>query len=98
MKVLRDKNGKVEVDEQLELSPEHRKDMERLAAVADDWTDLAFGETPTVAVSALIGVLTRVLVLADGNPINEARILGQALQVQVRELLEELHGQNPFLN
>jgi hypothetical protein len=98
MKVMKDKNGRVEVDERFELSPEQRKDMERLPGVIVEWTDLAFRETPNVAVNALISVLSRVLIVAVGDPINEARVLGQVLQVQVRELLDALPGQASLMN
>lgn len=57
--IVRDKNGIVDVDEHFKLSPEHKKDMERLPEVVEKWTELAFRETPTVAVSACISVLSR---------------------------------------
>jgi hypothetical protein len=91
MNVLRDKNGVVCVDEKAELSAEYRKDMERLPVVVDELTDQMFRETPTVAVSACITVLSRVL-LAGGDPMNEARIIGEALQMIVRQHLEGLQG------
>ena len=90
MNVLRDKNGVVCVDENVELSPEHRKDMQRLPGVVDELTDQMFRETPTIAVSALISVLSRVLLVAGADPMNEARIVGEALKVFVRQHLEEL--------
>ena len=96
--IVRDKNGIVDVDEQFELSPEHKKDMERLPEVVAELTELAFRETPTVAVSACISVLSSVLLVGGSDPMNEARIVGESLQVIVRQRLKELHGQSHFIN
>ena len=98
MHVVRDKGGIVSVDEQPKLSPEHQKDMERLPEVVEQLTELAFRETPTVAVSACITVLSRVLLVAGTDPINEARIVGEALQVLVRHSVEGLRGSSVFFN
>ena len=38
--IVRDKNGIVDVDEQFELSPEHKKDMARLPDVVEVMTEL----------------------------------------------------------
>ena len=98
MNVVRDKNGRVCVDEQFEPSPEQQKDMDRLPDVVEELTDLAFRETPTVALSALISVLSRVLLVAGEDPMNEARIAGEAVQVFVRQHLEALQRETPFFN
>ena len=82
----------VDVDEQLEPSPELEGDMERLPHVADALTDLVFRETPTVAVSALVTVLGRVLLTADSDPVNAARIAGEAVQDFVRGNLHVAQG------
>ena len=76
--------GNVDVDKRFEPSPELEADMERLPLVADELTDLVFRETPTVAVSALVTVLGRVLLAADSDPVNAARIAGEAVQNFVR--------------
>ena len=76
--------GNVDVDKQFEPSPELEADMERLPHVADALTDLVFREAPTVAVSALVTVLGRVLLAADSDPLNAARIAGEAVQNFVR--------------
>jgi hypothetical protein len=95
--IVKDKNGIVDVDEQFELSPEHKKDMKRLPHVAAVMNELAFRETPTVAVSACISVLSNVLLVAGGDPINEARIVGESLQVFVRQHLKDLHGPSSLI-
>lgn len=95
MFVVRDMNGKVGVDTEFKLSPEQQKDRERLRDVVVEWTELAFRETPGVAVSACISVLSHVLVVAGGDPINEARIVGEALQLFVRNDLDRLRGLSP---
>ena len=92
MNVLREKEGKVCVDEQFEPSPELEADMERLPHVADELTDLVFRETPTVAVSALVTVLGRVLLAADSDPANAARIAGESLRHFVRGNLHAVQG------
>jgi hypothetical protein len=88
MNVFRDKNGIVCVNEQFELSAEHQQDMQRLPEVVA--MELAFRETPTVTVSACISVLTSVLLIAGGDPLTEARIIGDALQLSVHRGLEAL--------
>jgi hypothetical protein len=92
MFVVRDMNGKVGVDTEFKLRPEQQKDRERLRDVVVEWTELAFSETPSVAVSACISVLSHVLVVAGGDPINEARIVAEALQLFVRSDLDKLRG------
>jgi hypothetical protein len=80
------------------MSPEQQKDMERLRDVVVEWTELAFRETPTVAVSAFISVISHVLVVAGGDPINEARIVGEALQLSVQNDLDQLRESIPSIN
>ena len=98
MNVVRDRNGRVCVDEEFVLSPEQEKDLDRLPDVVEEFTDLAFRETPTVAVSALLAVLSSVLLVAGEDPMNEARIAGEAVQVFVRQHLEALQRETPFFN
>ena len=78
----------MDVDEEFVPSPELEDDMERIPHVADELTDLVFRETPTVAVSALVTVLGRVLLAGDSNPVKGARIAGEAVQLWVRENLQ----------
>ena len=49
MNVFRAKAGRLDVDEQFELSPEQRRDMQRLPDVLEELTELVFRETPTVS-------------------------------------------------
>ena len=90
--------GKVYVDEEFEPSLELEADMERLPHVADALTDLVFRETPTVAVSALVSVLGRVLLAAGGDPIKEAGTIGAAVEVMVRRNLHAVPRSSSSLN
>lgn len=98
MDIVRDNNGVVCIDQHFELSPEHQQDMQRLPEVVDELMELGLRETPTVTVSACFTVLSRVLLIAGGDPLNEARIIGDALQLSVRRDLEALGRASEFVN
>ena len=65
--------------------------------MVDELTELAFNETPTVALSALISVLSRVLVVAGEDPLNEARVAGEGVRVLVSQHLA-MQRQSPSGN
>ena len=68
MEVVRKKNGRVDVDEQFEPNTDQLREMQRIPDVVEELTDLVFRETPTVAVSALVAVLGRVLLAGSRRP------------------------------
>jgi hypothetical protein len=68
------------VDTLSKLSPEQQSNSQRLPQVMEELSNLVFRETPTVAISSLVSVLSGVLLVVGADPMEEARNVGEAVQ------------------
>jgi hypothetical protein len=85
-----DKNEGVGVDKRSDPGPDPQSDRQRLPKVVEQLSDLVFRETPTVAISSLVSVLSGVLLVTGADPVEDARHVGEAIQGFVRQHLNAL--------
>ena len=86
LSVLANVNGIMEFVE-VKPSPEQQMKAERVSQVEERLISVLNDEGPTVATTALVGTLARLLAFNASDPSEAARETGQVLQAKVQQYL-----------
>jgi hypothetical protein len=90
MHVASEGSKRVSAEEHLSLQSDQQSDAQRVPKVVGELSELVFRETPAVAISSLVSVLSGVLLVVGADPVKEAKQVAEAVQGLVRQHVDEL--------